>query len=279
MKKNEQNYEYLLRLYSSVDEYLSDVSTKQENFPEVVVSFCIVTEKILKIKLHDENPVLVYENIKFKENDALTAVVKKKEPSMDTIKIRDVIDRYKLMFDGEFTDNEVKVLDDIYKIRNHFMHGYKSDDDVLSDKENTVKKMGTVWEKISNQAISIFGKDTIKENKPRKKYSEEELEKVLTEEVKTKIESIKDTYGKIAYTTDVVCSTPIYGNAFILGYAGEKCPRCRSYEFSLDESNSDMFLLTSAYGTNRTFGLYKCRKCGLELTEKEYEIAKKLKNN
>ena len=54
MDKNRQNYEYLLRLYSSVDEYLSGVSTKQENLPEVVVSFCIATEKILKIKLHDE---------------------------------------------------------------------------------------------------------------------------------------------------------------------------------------------------------------------------------
>ena len=259
MDKNRQNYEYLLRLYSSVDEYLSGVSTKQENLPEVVVSFCIATEKILKIKLHDENPVLVYEGTKIKGNDALTAVVKKKETSMDTIRIQDVIDRYKLMFDGEFTDDEVQVLSDIYNIRNHFMHGYKSDDEVLSDKENIVKKMGTVWEKISNQVISIFGKDTIKANKPKKKYSEEELEKVLIEQVKRKIQPTKDIYGTVSFTTDVICPTPIYSCASVLSCTSEKCPRCGSYGFSLDEPNSNMFLVTSVYGTNGSSGLYKCK--------------------
>ncbi|MCK5466781.1 hypothetical protein KAI56_04795, partial [Candidatus Parcubacteria bacterium] len=156
MIKKKQNYKYIIRLYSFVDEYLSDVPEKHKNLPDVIVSFCIVTEKLFKIKLYKKNPVLVYENKKIKDNDALISVVKKKESNnMETIGIGETINRYKLVFDGKFSSDEMQALIDIYKVRNHFIHSYKSDDDMLSDSENIVKKMGTVWEKISVQAISI----------------------------------------------------------------------------------------------------------------------------
>ncbi|MCR4334761.1 MAG: rod shape-determining protein [Patescibacteria group bacterium] len=277
-EKNDKNYKYLLRLYSVVGEYLFDVPTKQEDLPEIVVSFCIVTEKILKIKLHDENPVLVYENTKIKENDSLVAIIKGKELNIETIRIRETLDRYKLMFKNDFSDDEMQVLIDIYKVRNHFVHGYKSDAGILSDRENIVKKIGTVWEKISTQAISIFGKDLIKANKPKKKYSEEELEKVLIEEVKTKITPIKNTLETMVFGGLAI---PMYTRSSAYGYSitGEECPRCGAYDFSLDGSDSDIFpQAASLYGSSRTFSdLYKCKKCNLELTKKEYEIAKKLK--
>lgn len=275
MKTNKQNYQYLLRLYSFVDEYLADIPAKQENLPDVIVSFCIVTEKLFKIKLHKKNPVLVYENSKIKENDALVFVIKKKESNdMITVGIQKTIDRYKLMFDGEFSDDEMKILEDIYKVRNHFIHGYKSDEDILSDSENIVKKMGTVWEKISAQAVSVFSRKFIKANKPKKKYSEEELEKVLIEEVKKKIESQRN------YLDDVFKAQSIHSAYDSLNINGEKCPRCGTYEFFIDTSNSDIFSATSVNMYNpirASSDLYKCKKCNLELTRKEYEIAKKIK--
>lgn len=276
MEENKGNYQYLLRLYSLVDEYLADTSDKQENLSEIVVAFCVVTEKLFKIRLHRENPVLVYENARLKEDDALVSVIKEKELNIETIRIRETLNRYRLMFQDEFSDGEMQVLIDIYNVRNHFLHGYKPDDDILSDSENIVKKMGTVWEKISTQAISIFGNDLIKVNKPKKKYSEEELEKVLIEEVKTKIKSIKSEYGTFALN-NYMYQVPNYMSAF--GVTGEKCPRCGSYEFSLDEPspNLDALLVTGIYGQRMNFSdLYKCKKCGLELTKKEYEIAKKI---
>ena len=269
MKK--QNYQYILRLYSFVDEYLADIPTNQENLPDVIVSFCTVTEKLFKIKLHKENPVLVYENTKIKEDDALIAVVKGKKLSIETIRIRETIGRYKLMFDGEFSDDELQVLTDIYNLRNHFIHDYMSDEDILSDSENIIKKMGTVWEKISAQAVSVFSKALIKANKPRKKYSEEELEKVLIEEVKKKIESNESEYSFPRFTTDEIHSSSFNSN--------EKCPRCGSYEFSTDGIlNSNIFSPTVVFPSIRNVSdLYKCKICHLELTIKEYEIAKKLK--
>lgn len=275
MIKKKQNYQYILRLYSFVDEYLSNVPVKHENLPDVIVSFCIVMEKLFKIKLHKKNPVLVYENSKIKENDALISVIKKKESNdMITVRIQETIYRYKLMFDSEFSDDEMKIIEDIYKVRNHFVHGYKSDEDILSDSENIVKKMGTVWEKISAQAVSIFSRKFIKANKPKKKYSEEELEKVLIEEVKKKIESQQN------YLDDVFNVQSIHSAYDSLNINGEKCPRCGTYGFFIDTSNSDIFSATSVdmYNPIRTSSdLYKCKKCNLELTRKEYEIAKKIK--
>lgn len=291
MKKIEGNYKYLLQLYSQIDDYLADVLDKQENLPEIVVAFCITIEKLFKIRLHGENPVLIYENSKIKENDALITIIKEKELSIETIKIGETINRYKLMFENEFSDDEMQVLIDIYNIRNHFIHGYKSDDDLLSDQENIIKKMGTVWEKISVQAVSIFGKDLIKANKPKKKYSEEELEKVLIEEVRKKIQSTGTEYNSLglvyrdftipiqspsAVSLGIDRQYQVPSSVFALG--SEKCPRCGSYSFSLDEVNSSVISIASIYNPVGTFSdLYKCKNCNLELTKKEYEIAKKLK--
>jgi len=279
--KNE-NYRYLLRLYSLVDEYLADTPDKQENLPEIIVAFCVVTEKLFKIRLHKENPVLVYENTKLKEDDVLVSVIKGKEISVETIRIRETLSRYKLVFQDEFSDDEEQVLIDIYNLRNHFIHGYKPDEDILSDKENIIKKMGTVWEKISIQAISIFGKVLIKANKPKKKYSEHQLEKVLIEEVRKKIQSTEiggtPIFGLLARNFEIqnlssIDQFSVPSSTF--GLAGEQCPRCGSYGFSLDIPD---LMFSVAYSTSRTFSdLYKCKKCNLELTRKEYEIARRLK--
>lgn len=276
MGKGTENYKYLLRLYSQVDDYLADVPSKQETLPETIVAFCVVTEKLFKIKLHIKNPILVYENSKTKENDALVAIVKEKELNIETIKIRETLDRYQLMFENSFSDDEVQVLIDIYNVRNHFIHGYKSDDSILTDRENMVKKMGTVWEKISAQAVSIFGNELIKANKPKKKYSEEELEKVLIEEVKTKIKSTQSDYSLFRNLS--AYSSHHYD---FLTATGEKCPRCDSYGFSLESSVPDIYSVASAgllTPVSRNYSdLYKCKSCNLELTRKEYEIAVKLK--
>ena len=104
-KKVEKNYEYLLRLYSLVDEFLAKTSDKQDNLPEAIVAFCIVTEKLFKIRLHKENPILVYETIKVKDGDALAAVVKGIELNIETIQIRETLIRHTLIFQNEFSDD------------------------------------------------------------------------------------------------------------------------------------------------------------------------------
>jgi hypothetical protein len=272
-----ENYQYLLQLYSLVDEYLAGIIKKQENFPEVVVSFCIITEKIFKIKLHKINPVLIFENSRIKDDDSLVTVINKKESDIETIKIEKLLNRYKLMFDGEFSDAEIQVIIDIYNIRNHFIHGYKSDENILADKENIVKKMGTVWEKISVQAMTIFGKNLVKAKKPKEKYSKEELEKVLVEQVRKKIESYKNDINNI-YPRTIM--SPNYPSINTFANVGEKCPRCGEYGFSKGSFNQDLFSISNVnpYQPNVTSDLYKCSRCDLELTEKEYEIAKEIKN-
>ena len=278
--KPKKDHKYLLHLYYKVDDYLTNNQNNQEGLPDIVVSFCIVVEKIIKIKLHKKNPVLLFDNSKIKENDALVAIISKKEKNIETSKIGEILGRFKLVFKNIFSDDEMQALLDIYVIRNGFVHGYKPDSNILFDEEDIIKKLGTIWEKISNQAVILFGKDSIKKNKPKKKYSEEELEKVLEEEVRTKIKPIQRGYGiQRGYRLD---DDMLQVSGSVFGFTSEKCPRCGSHEFSLDDRlNSDIYSVTSvSMYPIRTFSdLYKCKKCHLELTRKEYEIAKKLNKN
>ncbi len=282
MKGPKENYQYLLRLYSIVDEYLAN-TTDEDSLPEVIVAFCTVTEKIFKIKLHAENPVLVYDMSKFKEDDALITVVKEKDLIVETIRIRETLNRYKLMFIEDFSEDEMQVLIDLYNIRNHFVHGYKADNGTLADKENIIRKMGTVWEKVSNQALIIFGKDSIKKSKPKKKYTEDELEEVITKEVEKKIESHGKRYGGVFPITmaDLNLVTPLtvewdqnnfYDSDY--GFSIDKCPRCGLLGFAKERPS-----LSGIYNSRTLSDLYKCKKCHLELTQKEFDIAKKLKEH
>ncbi|MEK7650664.1 MAG: hypothetical protein AAB364_02235 [Patescibacteria group bacterium] len=276
MKKKE--HKYLLYLHGRVNDYLTGNPDDKENLPDIIVSFCTVVEKILKIKLHRKNPVLIFDAGKLQDDNALATVVKKKEKDIKTAKIAGILARVKIIFSRIFSEEELQILTDVYNIRNEFNHSYKSDDEILLDPEDVVKKMGTLWGKISKQAVSLFGKDNVKTGIPKRKYSEEELEQVLIEEVRTKIKAMGETGNFIyprkwlTYNVDTASYYP----------RGNKCPRCGSYGFSSDESDSyatNVFSPTVHFGGVSFPDLYKCKDCHLELTSKEYEIAKKLKSN
>lgn len=280
MKK--QGHPYLINLYTKVNEYLADYSNNDDNLADIIVSFCIVVEKTLKIKLHEKNPVLVFDVLKLKDNDSLTSVVTKKENSIDTIRIVDVIERFKILYQNVFSEEELQALLDIYFVRNNLIHGYKTDDIVIADSENLIKKMGTIWEKFTEQATVIFGKENIKVNNPKRKYSEEELESVLIEEVKKKIES-QENYNYFGILNRFAGETLSVENEFspsAMLFDLEKCPRCGSNSLSLD--NGRNYINGTVFARNPLLkpytNLYKCKICSLELTKKEYDIAKKIKN-
>lgn len=276
MKKKSpiDDHKYLLKSYYIVNEYLSDLQNKNYSLAEVVVYFCTVTEKIFKIKLYAKNPVLVFDFSKLKDNDQLSAISLKKEVNSETIKIRDTINRYNIIFKNKFSDEELQALLDVYNIRNELIHGYKNDEFVLADNENIIKKMGTIWEKISLEIVSFFGQDKIKSSKPKRKYSEEELENVLKEEVGKKIgqNTSVDSYF-LNHTNDVIQLTGL------TMYSDNLCPRCGTYNFSKCESSPEYgFRYRLGYLFNDSVAdMYKCKNCNLELTKKEYDIAKKIK--
>lgn len=281
---NIKDFQYLLKLFNLVNDYLSSDKKNDESLPEIVVSFCVVTEKIFKIILHKKNPVLVFNNSKLKNENELLSIVMNKEKNVETIKIIEAVNRYKLLFDDKFSDDEVQILIDIYNIRNNLVHSYKPDSSVLADNEDVIKKMGTIWEKISSEVTSIFGADKIKSSKPKKKYTEEELENVLREEVRKKIQDSNSHYYDNNFSGYTLCQSP---DVYSIGLdpvcnssLTERCPRCGNYSFS---NNNSPFVeinpvLSSFDFSKKLVDLYKCNICSLELTRKEYEIAKKIKN-
>jgi hypothetical protein len=283
-------HKYLLSLYSKVDDFLDNENIPKDDLPDLLVSFCIVVEKVLKIKLHNKNPFLVFEQSRITE-DSLGIIALRKEKDIETAKIKNIINRFEVVFKNVFTTGELQALVDIYDVLNCFVHGYKSDDKVVFDTDDIVKKMGTIWEKVSKIAVSLFGKDSIKDGRPKKKYTEEELEKALEDEVKKMIQPLASsgitTFSGLKYNLDILPDDSIVlpfhqTTPAIFGSSSDKCPRCGSYSFSQDNNNNDwlrsnILSLDSLSGqsSNRS-NLYRCKKCHLELTEKQYEIAKKL---
>lgn len=286
MKKKKPNHKYLLSLYSRVDDFLSSGDITKEDLPDLIVSFCIVFEKVLKIKLHNKNPFLIFDGSWIKDDNSISIIALKKEESIETSKIKNILNRFEIVFKGVFTQDELQALKDIYEVRNYFVHGYKADDQIDIDVEDMVKKMGTIWEKISKIAISLFGKENIKTGKPKKKYTEKELENVLEEEVRKMIKPLRtETRFGVLQTIQEVYTQPV-GTAFS-SYFRERCPRCGSYAFSLDDSRNPWQSSYADLGIHAATGtaivdggslLYKCKDCHLELTEKQYEIAKRIKD-
>ena len=272
------DHKYTLSLYTKVDEYLADNQQDRDNIADIIVSFCIVIEKTLKLKLYEKNPVLVFDLTRFKNNNSLVAVITKQDVDIETIKIFDVIERFRILHPKIFSDEELQILLDIYFVRNDLVHGYKEDSKILSDIENLIKKMGTIWEKLSGQAIVLFGKDNIKQSIPKKKYTEEELENILVGEVKKKIQPKEDSFGMHGYLHNPYSNID-FSPYITSSFSEEKCPRCGLYGFSLDskQDNLDSFVTVTSTIFGVYSNLYKCRKCNLELTKKEYEIAKKIK--
>ncbi|MDP2856264.1 MAG: hypothetical protein Q8N90_04115 [bacterium] len=278
MKQNKSNHKYLLSLYSRVDDFLSNGGNEnlvREDLPDPIVSFCVVVEKIMKMKLYRKNPLLVFDTSCIRDDDALSVITLKKEDNIETAKIKNIIGRFEVVFKRVFTPDELQALRDIYEIRNKFVHGYKSDDKIIFDAEDMVKKMGTIWEKISIIAIFLFGKETIKSGRPRKKYTEKELEQVLEDEVRKMIQPPSNNAFAFA-TLSSLASIASPSTLSILANK-KKCPRCGSYSLSLDNRPISAYNLTDqGFVLDAGSNLYKCDNCHLELTEKQYEITKKI---
>lgn len=268
MTKKVKKYDYLLQLYSRVNKYLSDSTQKPEDLQEVIVSFCIVVERVLKMKLHKKNPVLIFDASNLKSDDAISAIALQKEDSIETINIYSAMARFKILFKKVLLDEEVIAIRDIYKVRNSLVHGYVSEEKIIVDKEDIVKKMSFIWPKISDLTKSLLGKERILSSKPKKTYTELEFKKALVEELLKKInQPVKDVY----FIQDSV----------LYSAGGIRCPRCHSRSFNkrddIFNENGGLGLIDPSLFSIKRYSqsyseIYKCSKCNLELTQSEYDL-------
>jgi hypothetical protein len=284
---NIEDYKYLNFLYHKVGAFLSGSDTSG-NFNEQVISFCVFTEKVLKIKLYQENPVLIFPSYVFnKEHDALIAIVKGEDKNIETINFGELFRLFQKIFSEVFTDTDIEALEDVYKLRNEFIHGYKTDERINFTEEDILKKMGTLWGKISSLVVDLFG-NNIKEVQVKKLYTDKELEDVIRKEMEKEVQEKIRMGEPLSYG----CGTNRFGSGdyslSLNDLGSERCPRCRKYGFkrvsgsSFDRGGPGLRdVVVRSYfrsrGNGYQDGLFVCSNCGLELTEKEYEIAKRLK--
>lgn len=265
-----KDYDFLISSYRRVDTYLKgdqDLAV----FSEVIVSFCVCVEKIIKIILHKKNPALVFDANKITDSTIL-AIILKKEESINTSHMFEVINRFNKVKKTIFTDGEVGALQDIYKARSHFMHSYKKDLHTSSEKEDLIKKMGSLWGKISDLIVKEFGKDNLKKHAPAKKYTESELKNIFKEEVRELINyrSYRSTPTSLIETTLTTPLSPL-GLGFVM------CPRCQKNTLSKnEESFIGVYEKLNTLDYIESGNLYKCKNCNLELTENQYKIAKEI---
>jgi hypothetical protein len=285
MSKKAKEYDYLLHLYARVNKYLNDDRQKIGELQEVIVSFCIVVERILKMKLHTKNPLLVFDVSRFKNDDGLLSTLALgTEDSVETINIYSALARFEILFKKQLSKDEVESIKNIYNIRNKFVHSYCSEDEMIADKEGVVTQMSFIWPKISKITQSILGKERILSIKPKKTYTEEEFKKAMLEEVMKKIrQPVKNIYGNIAEIT--LDESTGYFNT-----SSKQCPRCGNLSFNASDSYGSSgfgiggnvsFFEPAIYSSviGRGVGgfelhaqLYKCSKCNLELTQNDYDL-------
>ncbi len=289
-------------LYSRVDEFLAgEVDTN--DIPDIIVSFCIVVERLLKIKLYERNPLLVFED-KVITNSSIAIIALGRKTEHHTAQIKIILGRYGIIFEKVFTEDEFQAIGDIFDLRNDFIHGYADDSSVNYDPDSIVIKIGTVWTKVSEIAVSIFGKKFIKMSNRKKKYTEKQLEKVLEEEVRKMIQSLPSLARRNEQIAVLMNSSPnleideklfaapyhvdLHSADVFRGLTGgdEVCPRCHSRSFVLTKDETNWSFYNSLYAAvpqvlinENLSNLYKCRQCHLELTPKYYAIAKRISNS
>lgn len=285
MKKADiQKHKYLRAICGEVNSFLANPKTDEEKLPHIIVSFCVATEKILKIKLHEKNPVLIFRLEDLKRDNFLLEVVLAKEGNLQTEKITTIINRFRAIFPKLLSEEEAAALRHIYNLRNCFVHSHTHDQSVKINSEDIVKKMGAVWERIRAIGVGIFHQGWFDGRGPVKKYSEEELENALESEVAQLISPTFDTRIRGILDNSLLGAS----SGSLYPRFGRTCPRCGSRGFSQDRESGFLSSLANDSPVSVSYydghmnsvssNLFRCGVCHLELTERQYEIAKKIKH-
>lgn len=292
MARKTKEYDYLLQLYSRVNKYLSDNRPKPEELEEVIVSFCVVVERVLKMKLHAKNPILIFDVSRLKDDETISALALRTDTTIETINIQSTLNRFKILFKKTFSEEEIISIKETYKVRNSLVHSYLSEEKVITDKEDLIKRMSFIWPKISKLTKSVLGKERILSSKPKKSYTELEFKKAIVDELMKKIKQpVRSSYSLGVGTTFSDGFSVANGLTTPYPSSGTECPRCSSMQFSINNEpfhasgfgiggSANIFepilYASSGYGFGgSTVQIYKCKNCNLELTQNEYELVKK----
>ena len=133
---------YLLKLYGDINQEIESGDFDLERLPSIVVNFCIVIEKILKIKLYNKSPFFVYDHSRFKDDDQISMVALGEKLNIETIRIESVLKRFSIVFSDTFSTEEIQALNDLYRLRNHFIHSHMDDTYIEYEEDDVIKKMG-----------------------------------------------------------------------------------------------------------------------------------------
>lgn len=297
---------YLQNIFKKISQLLEknleDIS--EAEIAEASHDFCILIERILKMKLYQKNPLLVFDASRI-DNNNLLPIARGEDLSFNTIKFEETLKRFNYIFlNFSFGDYFTPVLTSLYEEnRNPLTHSYKSDKDIvnLKNKEKIVKDIGSLFPWFSDIAKDFIDiSEAPADISIGKKYTEEELEEIFKEELKKKLIYYKNNdyftnslntsntnFLKVSELKPITFMEPLKPGLIDIPQIEpsfssrdisihNECPRCRLYKLkSPGKDNLYNYLVYPAQSQNNSY-LYKCSNCNLELTEKEYQMSKKI---
>jgi hypothetical protein len=198
----------------------------------------------------------------------------KKETSIETINVHSALTRFGIVFEGFFSGEEVIGIKDIYNIRNIFVHSYLSEEKILADSDELVKKMSFIWQKISKLSKSVLGTKRISVIVPLKTYTELQFNQAIVDEL---LKKLKQKTNSDSFVTYDVTTFPT--NFLFNSIGNENCPRCGYSTFKNIDGYGSGLIRSDIWGVVQdqytNSDIYRCTHCNLELTSVEYDLYKK----
>ncbi|MDB5188239.1 MAG: hypothetical protein JWO50_759 [Candidatus Kaiserbacteria bacterium] len=238
---------------------------KAESFEvyELVLDVVYLIEQVLKIKLVEKNPLLIYDKIP-SGNDLVNAVEGKAAENENTVLVGKALLLYRMFnSDSEIAKTQLKVFEVLFLYRNELYHNVLP---FTSVKPITLIKLSReAFNALLPELNTILGKvEKLKSTDDG--ISKDEVVALFRESVKRKI-----SIGKFVPYRFGAFSMFEPQDDFIYAFGNNKCPRCGSY--TLKEESA---VTAWRWQEGIVSPYFACSKCHLELTPEEYEEAKKI---
>jgi hypothetical protein len=259
----------LISKAKKIAEVIGTDDPTEENVFESIIDFILILEHVLKSLIYDKNKLLIY-NFNPSDNDQIVAILEKKDKSIFTIELSVALLRYFKIFPSSKLVTHGESLEILIKNRNQLEHGIEQRN--MQSRDELIGILTSVFPDFLIIAEEVLGKlPPTKKPKKEKVYSEKDIQDIYEGIVLSKIGGFQNNLHN--FYSDRLSNISSPG---MFSLSGEQCPRCSRFSLSKRDDSSP-FISRRSLTYNLDSDIYVCASCNLELTEREYKAALKLK--
>lgn len=237
---------------------LEKVDSSEFEIALAVVDVIFVLEQVLKIKIAEENILLVYTELP-KDVNLKDVLEHASVANLHTVRIIPALERFKILFpESDITKNsQSAVLLSSY--RNEIYHHVVP----IQETESLASLVQNLFGAMLGELEGIIG-PMAKLSGVKRELTKEEVAELFEDSIRRKLALGNHTRDLFMPYDGLSGTDSIYGFPSM-------CPRCRRRSFAESRQQS-IFVYQGGAGEP----YYQCSNCHLELTTEEYEVAKKI---